>query len=287
MAVQVYLDTCAILDLIHPEERQSLSRTDIAAFHGAVDGAVVQVVLSLHSIEELLGRFPEDREELQDELECVRAIADDRRFIGDHVALLKSSLRGSTRGAIAHPIFYRGDPIWQMFAGLGTPDSVRDSELLIFVAESRRRDASFSRAMQDIYDDLSERWRQAADADPRSSPPRFEDEWPGVSAVFLRFLAPSAGVEGELSDAQVEAGLQHKTVRMAVGYLSSRTYAGVFLGRTRGSGDWGDMIHAISASTCDVFVTHDPRLLETLCRVPNLGTRTMTIDGLLREIRSG
>ena len=280
-ALDVYLDTCAILDLVQQPPR--VAESQVESLRERVKHGSIRIVLSITSVAELLGKFPCERTVLEEQLCTIRKITDTRRFIADHAELLKARMFVCVNGGTAPPPFYRGDLIWQLLDELATPDSQRDAELLQVMREARARAQGFAQTMQAIYTAEAALWKKNSCRDPRSNPPRFADEWPRVSRSIARGLGSAIGIHKTLSDEEVDRMLGSRTIRVAVGYLASRIYAGVFLKRTRSEGDWGDLLHTISASLCDVLVTPDGRFREVLARIPGVGFKITDLDGLLSD----
>ena len=280
-SLDVYFDTCSILDLVQQPRR--VAESQVESLRERVGHGSIRIILSITSVGELLGKFPCERTVLEEQLCTVRKITDTRRFIGDHAELLKALVFVCVNGGTAPPSFYRGDLIWQQLDELAIPDSQRDAGLLQVMREVRARAQGFAQTMQAIYTDVGTLWKKNSCRDPRSNPPAFADEWPGVSRLIATHLASAIGTHNTLSDEEVDRMLASRTIRMAVGYLASRIYGGVFLRRTHSKGDWGDLLHTISASLCDVLVTRDKRFRDVLARIPRIGLKITDLNGLLSD----
>jgi hypothetical protein len=83
----------------------------------------------------------------------------------------------------------------------------------------------------------------------------------------------------------IDGLLDQRSVRLCVGANISLVYAQDFKGRQpeakRAMGDAWDMLHAVSASAADIFVTHDRAFTDVMKRVPINDFEVLGLHGLL------
>jgi len=141
-------------------------------------------------------------------------------------------------------------------------------------------------------DDFRQERAQLAATSPEESNPSEKEAWDRVwdvvTASTVRCLAAKLGVAEQLDDLQVCRLLKVKSVRLVAGYRASYLYELWFpekgSHRRRSQGDYGDQMHAIFASTADVFVAGDIRFVELLNRIPNRGVRVLSLPDFLSHL---
>jgi len=109
----------------------------------------------------------------------------------------------------------------------------------------------------------------------------FNNFWRNNSEWLAEGLAKRRRVLGKVRRRGLPGLLKLKSVALAVGANLSLIYSHHFEGRNPMSGDSRDILHAIAASSADMFVTYDKRLEVVLARIPVHGSQVMNLRSFL------
>ena len=112
----------------------------------------------------------------------------------------------------------------------------------------------------------------------------FDDFWRNNSGWLAEGLAKRRRVLGKVKKRGLPGLLKLKSVALAVGANLSLIYSHHFEGRNPMSGDSRDILHAIAASSADIFVTNDKRLEAVLARIPVGGFQVMNLRSFLNSL---
>jgi hypothetical protein len=113
----------------------------------------------------------------------------------------------------------------------------------------------------------------------------FNDYWRNNSVWLAEGLAKRRRVLGKVRRGQgLSELLKVKSIALAVGANLSLIYSHHFEGRTPTSGDSRDILHAIAASSADVFVTNDGPLERVLARIPINGFEVTNLQAFLKRL---
>ena len=112
----------------------------------------------------------------------------------------------------------------------------------------------------------------------------FESYWNNNSLWLAEGLAKRARALGKVKRRGMPGLLKVKSVALAVGANLSLIYSHHFEGRSPASGDLRDVLHAIAASSADIFITNDRNLASVLGRIPVEGFQVMNLKGLLDSL---
>jgi hypothetical protein len=123
--------------------------------------------------------------------------------------------------------------------------------------------------------------------------PDFERYRGPVSAGFIGWAVKRAGRQKACMRRGLGGLRQVRTVAMLGDSSASWVYGQTFEERTPNVGDSGDLIHAVLATSADIFVTCDKRFRTILDRVPLPGPRVVDLSEFVAryappsEIRGG
>jgi len=112
----------------------------------------------------------------------------------------------------------------------------------------------------------------------------FEKYWESNKGWLAERFAEGAGVLDQCRNRGIDGLLDVKAVRLVVGTNLSLIYSHVLEGRGPKSGDSRDMLHALLASSAEIFVTHDREFSRILSRVPINNFQVVDLHSLLTLI---
>jgi len=112
----------------------------------------------------------------------------------------------------------------------------------------------------------------------------FEVYWKNNSVWLAEGLAKHRKVLGKVKRRGLPGLLKLKSVALAVGANLSLIYSHCFEGRVPRSGDSRDVLHAIAASSADVFVTNDRKLAAIMTRILVEDFRVMSLRDFLDSL---
>jgi|GEM_PF-5746030 len=283
--LNVYFDTNALLDLIHPEAR-SVDYRHPGAIRKAVRKGKVRVHVSIFNIEEILPRLCKEPEQVRYELAFLADISERTWFIKQPSELVIQAVKSCVLGCPTESTIESAEQIWSRLESDLNPRRPCEA-IYLFGAQrdTRVMTERFRANMAEYASGFREYCRvDLGGDDPRSKPPPFEEAWFTLTGSFARDLVKGAGITREIDDSEVKILLENKCIRLAAGDLAARTYAGFFQGHTPKEGDSRDNLHAISASAADIFVTGDGRFRDYLAQIPSLPIEVLDLAGLIARL---
>lgn len=160
-------------------------------------------------------------------------------------------------------------------------------DLQAALEEGRVQKESFKAGMTEARGNIVGEWEaiseealaQAGKTGMRKSAlvPDFERYRGPVSGGFIKWVVKRAGRQKACARRGLGGLRQAKTVAMFGDSSASWVYGQTFEERTPNFGDSGDLIHAVLATSADVFVTCDKQLRRILDRVPRPGLRVVDL----------
>lgn len=274
----VYFDT-NVFD--HLEQRSNgVTEEDFFRLGRAVKLNYIRVVISFLAIEETLLFIPRDPRRVESRVKLMLALGDNRLFSLGQEVIANNDIRTYAHGTPASSPFISMEP-WIEFNIRNFAKPVGDywAELQDLVEEVRRD----KKAFQEFLDEGKAKVKPLADA-IGAARYRFEQYWINNSGWLAEGLADRAGVLSEVKQRGVDGLLKVKSIAVAVGANLSLMYSHHLEGRAPKPGDSRDILHAIVASTADVFITNDGPLQTILSRVPADDFKVMSLRVFLDSL---
>lgn len=270
----VYFDT-NVFD--HLEQSIDVTTFDLFRIKRALRHGCVRLVLSYLNIEETLFIVHSQPKRAEARVRLVLELADKHLVARGHQETINNDIRAYAEGVPLRSPFESLTP-WMESAILGfvVPVGSDIHELSNVVDETRHIKKEF----QDFLVKGRTKLKPMADSIGARQYP-FEDYWRNNSGWLAEGLAKRARALVKVKRRGVDGLLKVKSVALAVGANLSLLYSHHLENRTPASGDSRDVLHAIAASSADVFVTNDRRLATILSRIPVDGFRVMSLSEFL------
>jgi hypothetical protein len=261
----------------HLYKKIGCTSTDIANLRKKIYGRDLSLLLSIHTLEEILLDRRARPELMVAKTKLTLSLGNFRRMVKPCDQLLIDDIRSyATAGTAARPFI---DTDLQNIMTDGIAELVEsdgeelDEEMIAALAAARSQKASF-------LDHL----RDAAASGPAAAA-TFEQYFAGAAPAMARSLALGAGVVEACEQRGFAGLLELRSVRMSVGASLSFSYARTREAAPVPGGDSPELLHAVSAAAvAATFVTDDPQLRRLLERVPLDNFAVADLPAFLREI---
>jgi hypothetical protein len=274
----VYFDT-NVFD--HLEQRNGVTDWDLFRIKRAVHHGCIRVVVSYLNIEETLFIVPSQPVRAEARVKLIFELADKSLVVRDHQDALNNDIRSYASGLPLQSPFESLTPwmeseLWSFAA----PILGRDLRKLKLVIEKTRR---IKKEHQDFMTKAKKNMKLLVLSMVEGRYP-FESYWNNNSLWLAEGLAKRARALGRVKRRGISGLLKVKSVALAVGVNLSLIYSHHFEGRSPASGDSRDVLHAIAASSADIFLTNDRNLATVLGRIPVEGFQVMNLKGFLDSL---
>lgn len=264
----------------HLEQRIGVTEQDLYRLGRAVKLEYLRVVLSFLNLEEILFIAQSKPERAKAQLKLIFELADKRLFVLGQEEIMNNDIR-----AYAHQTPSKS-PFTLMSVGMemdirnliNDPESLR-REYDRIVRQTRRAKESFLNMLIKGQRKLKP---MAAEIGVRQYP--FERYWANNSGWLVEGLAKRVGELSKAKQRGTDGLLKVKSVSVAVGANLSLLYSHHFDGHAPSAGDSRDMLHALLASTADIFVTNDKKLEIVLARIQTDGFRVMNLRNFITDL---
>lgn len=247
----------------------------------AVELAKINIFLGVHDLEEVLPRRRSSAADSTAKISYILDLTDKEKMIKPPEELVPDEIRSyAFQRPIPSSYIQIHERIAAQFQALRKPDEAKFSEISLIVEETQDQIEEFRTGMKIGKGEVL---RVAKGLIAKNLPFNmyFDKLAPGVAEA----LAERAGVLEECKKNGIKDMLGLKAVGMAVGINLSYTYALTFEGRTPKSGDSRDILHSITATAADIFVSHDKGLRTLIDRIPSVTFKTLDFHGLINTIR--
>jgi len=261
----------------HLYKKIGCTSTDIANLRTKIYGRELSLLLSIHTLEEILLDRRARPELMVAKTKLTLSLGNFRRMVKPCDQLLTDDIRSyAATGAAARP-FIDADLQNVMTDGIAelveSDGEELDEEMIAALEAARSQKASFLGHLRD-----------AAASGPAAAA-TFEQYFASAAPAIARSLALSAGVAEACERRGLPGLLELRSVRMSVGASLSFNYALVCEGERAPVGDSREPLHAVSAAAvAATFVTDDAQLRRVLSRVPLDNFKVIDLPAFLREI---
>lgn len=274
----VYFDT-NVFDHIE-RHLHGVTDWDLYVLRRAVKDEKIAIVLSFLNVEETLFIVESQPERAQARIKLILGLASNRLFVKSQELIIGDDMRSYALNAPSVPPFFDLDPHMELvICNAVYPAGSMLLDIQAIIDEVDRDKQSFKAFLEEGKKKLLP---YAEEIGTRAY--KF-DRYFGLNSGWLaEGLAKRAGVGEECRKRGIEGLLKIKSVRLAVGANLSLMYAHHFENVTPRQGDSRDILHAVLASTADIFVTHDATFANTLRRVPIDGFRVYGIHSLVTAL---
>ena len=270
-----YLDSSAF---DHLYKKIGCTAADIANLRKRIYGRELSILLSIHTLEEILLDRKARPELLVAKIKLTLSLGNFRRMVKPCDQLLTDDIQSyASTGEAARPFLDAKlqNVISEGIAALVESDGEElDDDMIAALEEGRRQKEQFLRGMRE--------------AELRGSLPEripFTQYFDMMAPVVAKAFADRAGTLRKCEERGIEGLLEVRTVRMSVGATLSLVYGQTFEGWTPKIGDSGDLLHATSAAAvADTFVTGDARLRTILAQVPLANLEVIDLPGFLQRV---
>lgn len=273
----VYFDT-NVFD--HLEQAIGVTGWDLYRIQKAIKHSVIQLVLSSLTIEETLFMVPSQPARAAARVKLILALCDKHLFVRGQEEVMNNAIRAYAHGLEPSPPFIALEPWMELeIRNIVNPVGRYARELQNILAETRRDKSTF-------YDFLIQgraKVKPMADTIGAKAYP-FENYWKSNSVWLAEALTKRTSVLAKVRARGVGGLLKIKCVALAVGANLSLIYSHHLENRTPASGDSRDILHAVSASAADIFVTNDSRLERILARIHVDGFKVMNLRAFLDSL---
>jgi predicted nucleic acid-binding protein len=275
--VIVYFDTNVFA---HIEQRKDVSEWDVYVLQRAVKDGKIAIVLSYVNIEETLFIVKSQPERAKAEVYLMLDLADFRLFIKSQEIVIGDDIRSYALGTPSVSPFCGLDPHTEMaIRNAVNPSDSTSNEVEKIVEEVRLDKLKFKAFLEDGKQNLLPYTQQiGADGYP------FARYWEHNSGSWAESLAERIGVLDDCRKHGIEGLLKIKSVRLTVGANLSLIYSQHFENVKPKPGDSRDILHAVLASSAEVFVTHDDDFAKALRRVQVEGFRVTDLRSLVKAL---
>jgi hypothetical protein len=273
----VYFDT-NVFD--HLEQRLGVSDRDVFRLERAIELEHVRLILSFLNIEEILFIAESKPERAMAQLGLILKLADKRLFVRGQDEIIRSDIRA----------YAQQKPYQTPFTTL-TPDVESDILDMMDLPTCHRED--FDRIIGEARQDKETFLETCLKGQKKLKPMAAEigiKQYPFPlylthnSGWVLEGLAQRAGALSSVKRRGITGLLNVKSVAVAVGAHLSLLYAQHFDGHAPSPGDSRDTLHAVLASTGQVFVTNDGKLEKILSRLRIEDFRVMSLRNFLDDL---
>lgn len=273
----VYFDT-NVFD--HLEQRNGVTEWDLYRLGRAVKLEYIRIILSFLNIEETLFIVQSQPERANARVKLILELCDRHLLALGQEEMMNNDILAYANGAVPLTPFTSMDP-WVEFniRNIMKPSGSNLQELDEILEGTRQAKNKFLDSLIRGRADV----KPMADSIGAKQYP-FENYWVNNSAWLAEGLAERAGVLAKVKQQGVDGLLKVKSVALAVGANLSLIYSHHLENRAPASGDSRDILHAIVASTADVFVTNDRRLESVLARILVTGFRVVSLQGFLKSL---
>lgn len=247
----------------------------------AVHHGCIRVVVSYLNIEETLFIVPSQPVRAEARVKLIFELADKSLVVRDHQDALNNDIRSYASGLPLQSPFEPLTPwmeseLWSFAA----PILGRDLRKLKLVLEKTRR---IKKEHQDFMTKAKKNMKLLVPSMVEGRYP-FESYWNNNSLWLAEGLAKRARALGRVKRRGISGLLKVKSVALAVGANLSLVYSHHFEERSPASGDSRDVLHAIAASSADIFLTNDRNLATVLGRIPVEGFQVMNLKRFLDSL---
>ncbi|WHZ17713.1 MAG: hypothetical protein OJF52_004566 [Nitrospira sp.] len=270
----VYFDT-NVFD--HLEQCNGVTTWDLFRIQRAIKHGCMRLVLSYLNIEETLFIVSSQPKRADARIRLILELADKRLFVLGQEMIMNNDIRAYA-GATQAPSPFMAMPPWVEVEIRNLAKAVGHySQKLESLIDETRQD---KKVFQEFLIEGRAKLKPMADSIGGKQYP-FANYWVSNSGWLVEGLARRVRVLGKVKKRGVDGLLKVKSVALAVGANLSLLYSHHMENCTPASGDSRDILHAVLASTADVFVTNDKRLEAVLARVPVDGFRVMSLRKFL------
>ena len=274
----VYFDT-NVFD--HLEQLNGITPWDLLRIKRAVRHECIRVVVSYLNIEETLFLVPSQPKRAESRMRLIFELGDKNLVVRSANDTLGNDFLSYADGKSLRLSF---EPLTvQMeteLLNLAAPIVKNDKRELGSVIDKTRR---IKKEHQDFMAKAKKKMHLLVPSMVGGRYP-FDDYWRNNSVWLVEGLAKRRRVLGKVRRQGLSELLKVKSVALAVGANLSLMYSHHFEGRTPASGDSRDILHAIAASSADVFVTNDGPLGRVLARIPINGFEVMNLQAFLNRL---
>ncbi len=274
----VYLDT-NVFD--HLERRSSgVTEEDLFRFGRAVKLDHLRVVISFLAIEETLLFIPSNPQRADARVKLMLDLGDKRLFALGQEEIMNHDIQAYAHGTSVLSPFMMMDPRTEFhIRNYSKPAGGYLTDLQDLIEDVRRDKMAF----QSFLEKGKKKLKPMADAIGVKQYP-FESYLVNNSWWLAESLAERAGVLPEAKQRGIDGLLKVKSIGVAVGAGLSLIYSHDFEGRAPKPGDSRDLLHAVVASTAEVFVTNDESLETILTRIPVDGFKVMSLRTFMKSL---
>lgn len=271
----VYFDT-NVFD--HLEQSIGVNEWNLFRIRRAVRHECIRVVIGYLNIEETLFIVSSQPERAEARVKLIFELGD------------KALVVRSTKDVLDNDFCsYANNQPHQPHFEVLTPQL--ESELWSFVAPILRRDirrlrrvvdktSQIKKEHQAFMKQASKRTKLLVPSGGKKAYP-FDDFLGNNSGWLVEGLAKRRKMLRKVRQRGLPGLLELKSVALAVGANLSLIYSHHFEGRKPMSGDSRDILHAIAASSANMFVTNDKRLEAVLARIPMRKFQVMNLRSFL------
>lgn len=265
----------------HLQQRSNgVTEEDLFRLGRAVKLNHLRVVISFLAIEETLLLIPHNPKRADARMKLILELGDKRLFALGQEIIVNNDIQAYAHGTPSLSAFTLMNPQTELnIRNLAKPAGNYLTELQDLIEEVRRDKIAFL----DFLDEGKAKVKPIADQIGVKRY-RFELYWANNSGWLAEGLADRAGVLSKVKQRGMDGLLKVKSVAMAVGANLSLIYSHHLENRAPKPGDSRDILHAIVASTADVFVTDDESLEKTLARIPVAGFKVMSPRTFLKTM---
>jgi hypothetical protein len=261
----------------HLYKKIGCTSTDIANLRKKIYGRELSLLLSIHTLEEVLLDRHARPELMVAKTKLTLSLGNFRRMVKPCDQLLIDDIRSyAATGTAARPFI---DTDLQNIMTDGIAELVEsdgeelDEEMIAALEAARSQKASF-------LDHL----RDAAASGPAASV-TFAQYFADAAPTMVRSLARSTGVAEACELRGLDGLLELRSVRMSVGASLSFNYTRTREAASIPGGDSRELIQAVSAAAvAGTFVTDDAQLRRLLARAPLDNFKVIDLPAFLREI---
>ncbi len=278
----VYLDTSAF---DHLYRKLGCTAADIANLRRKIYGRDLSLLLSIHTLEEILLDRRARPEERVARIKLTLSLANFRRMVKAGDQLLLDDLRSyAATGEPARP-FIDADLQNVLSDGLSelieTDGEELDEDLIAALEQTRARKQRFHAA---LLAPLAAAPARASAANP-STPVAFAEFYAAGLTVWLTAFLEQQGLLQACAARGLEALFGLRSVRMMVGLILSFDYERLCEPDAPRAAAPLDLFHAVAgAAATDTIVTPDSRLRRLLSRVPLDGLEVLDLPTFLRRV---
>ncbi len=257
---------------------------DVYCLEKAVKDEKIKIILSYLNIEETLPIVESRPDRAKSRIYLMLHLADlaayKQLYIKSQEMILGDDIRHYAHGAtISSPLQDLAPSTELVIRNMAQPSGPYLNALREIVGEVRTDKEQFRSFLEDARARVLKKMK-----DKKAVKYKFERFWENNCAWLAEGLAARAGVLEECRSKGVKGLLDIKSVRLAVGASLSLIHSHVFESVAPKPGDNRDIIHAVLASTAQIFVSHDGDFSNALRRIPNRNIEVMDVHELARLV---